>query len=211
LNLELFSERVGYFVVNHSNFSFGVQMTKLKCVGLVEIAVDNLESCSAKVGENIILSQESVKSTTTASNSISGGGDKSKLWFPFAEGIPFAATLWLGAEGFHMTVNGRHISSFQYRQVLTPSPIIIPNGLKSMKIFNFNHQPQGFSNVLLQVSCFRNVHDSHQLFSTQYIIVNTKRNIKGFTSLWQFSDMETDNWWFSVWLSKFYNHSSQKT
>jgi len=82
--------------------------------------VDNLESCSSKVGENVILSQESGESTTTASNSISGGRDKSKLWFPFAEGIPFAATLWMGAEGFHMTVNGRHISSFQYRQGLEP-------------------------------------------------------------------------------------------
>jgi hypothetical protein len=121
-------------------------------VGLVEIAVDNLESCSAKVGENIILSQESGKSTTTASNSISGGGDKSKLWFPFAEGIPFAATLWLGAEGFHMTVNGRHISSFQYRQVLTSSPIVIPNGLKSMKIFNFTINLKDFP-----MYCFRSV------------------------------------------------------
>jgi hypothetical protein len=49
-----------------------------------------------------------------------------------------AATLWMGAEGFHMTVNGRHISSFQYRQVWMPSPIVIPNGLKSVKIFNLS-------------------------------------------------------------------------
>ncbi len=152
LNLELFSKGVGYFVVNHSNFSFGAQMTKLSVWDLVEIAVDNLESCSSKVGENIILSQESGESTTTASNSISGGRDKSKLWFPFAEGIPFAATLWMGAEGFHMTVNGRHISSFQYRQVWMPSPIVIPNGLKSMKIFNFTTNLKDFS-----MYCFRSV------------------------------------------------------
>jgi beta-1,3-galactosyltransferase len=109
-------------------------MTKLSVWDLVEIAVDKLESCSSKVRENIILSQESGMPTTTASNSISGGGDKSELWFPFAEGIPFAATLWMGAEGF----NGRHISSFQYRQVWMPSPIVIPNGLKSVKIFNLS-------------------------------------------------------------------------
>jgi hypothetical protein len=124
-------------------------MTKLSVWDLVEIAVDKLESCSSKVGENIILSQESGMSTKTASNSISGGGDKSKLWFPFAEGIPFAATLWMGAEGFHMTVNGRHISSFQYRQVWMPSPIVIPNGLKSMKmkIFNFITNLKDFQSI----------------------------------------------------------------
>jgi hypothetical protein len=81
---------------------------------------------------------ESGMPATTASNSISGGGDKSELWFPFAEGIPFAATLWMGAEGFHMTVNGRHISSFQYCQVWMPSSIVIPNGLKSVKVFNLS-------------------------------------------------------------------------
>lgn len=37
--------------------------------------------------------------------------------FPFVEGNPFAATLWAGPEGFHMTVNGRHETSFAYREV----------------------------------------------------------------------------------------------
>ncbi|XP_028211146.1 hydroxyproline O-galactosyltransferase GALT3 isoform X5 [Glycine soja] len=38
--------------------------------------------------------------------------------FPFAEGNPFTSTLWVGSEGFHMTVNGRHETSFAYREVL---------------------------------------------------------------------------------------------
>lgn len=37
--------------------------------------------------------------------------------FPFSEGNPFTATLWVGSEGFHMTVNGRHETSFAYREV----------------------------------------------------------------------------------------------
>lgn len=37
--------------------------------------------------------------------------------FPFLRGNPFTATLWFGFEGFHMTVNGRHETSFPYREV----------------------------------------------------------------------------------------------
>lgn len=37
--------------------------------------------------------------------------------YPFLEGNPFTATLWAGMEGFHMTVNGRHETSFAYREV----------------------------------------------------------------------------------------------
>lgn len=37
--------------------------------------------------------------------------------FQFVEGNPFIATFWAGAEGFHTTVNGRHETSFAYREV----------------------------------------------------------------------------------------------
>ncbi|EEE54468.1 hypothetical protein OsJ_01566 [Oryza sativa Japonica Group] len=40
--------------------------------------------------------------------------------FSIIEGEPFTATLWAGAEGFHMTVNGRHDTSFAYRERLEP-------------------------------------------------------------------------------------------
>ena len=45
-------------------------------------------------------------------------------WFPFINGLPFAATLWVGWEGFHMTVNGKHVTSFEYREVIMPTIII---------------------------------------------------------------------------------------
>ncbi|KAF3603882.1 hypothetical protein F2Q69_00039096 [Brassica cretica] len=41
--------------------------------------------------------------------------------FPFLRGSPFTATLWFGLEGFHMTVNGRHETSFPYREVRNDS------------------------------------------------------------------------------------------
>lgn len=41
--------------------------------------------------------------------------------FPFLKGSPFTATLWFGLEGFHMTVNGRHETSFPYREVKNDS------------------------------------------------------------------------------------------
>ncbi|KDP29247.1 hypothetical protein JCGZ_16636 [Jatropha curcas] len=51
---------------------------------------------------------------------VSQGGAHATANFPFAEGNPFTATLWVGSEGFHMTVNGRHETSFAFREKLEP-------------------------------------------------------------------------------------------
>ncbi|KAK9136607.1 hypothetical protein Sjap_007201 [Stephania japonica] len=48
------------------------------------------------------------------------GSSHASFNFPFSEGNPFTATLWVGREGFHMTVNGRHETSFAYREKLEP-------------------------------------------------------------------------------------------
>lgn len=37
--------------------------------------------------------------------------------YPFAEGKLFVLTLRAGMEGYHISVNGRHITSFPYRTV----------------------------------------------------------------------------------------------
>lgn len=47
---------------------------------------------------------------------VSNGEAHASANFPFAESIPFTASLWTGVEGFHMTVNGRHETSFAYRE-----------------------------------------------------------------------------------------------
>ncbi|XVF66057.1 hypothetical protein PTKIN_Ptkin10aG0003400 [Pterospermum kingtungense] len=58
--------------------------------------------------------------------------------FPFIEGNPFTATLWVGSEGFHMTVNGRHETSFAYREKLEPwmvSGVKVAGGLDLLSAF----------------------------------------------------------------------------
>ncbi|KAJ3669593.1 hypothetical protein LUZ60_011543 [Juncus effusus] len=39
---------------------------------------------------------------------------------PFVESHPFVATLWTGTEGFHMNVNGKHETSYRYKERLEP-------------------------------------------------------------------------------------------
>jgi hypothetical protein len=65
------------------------------------------------VEENINVSHPS---SDTLANVPSGSAHGSAS-FPFVEGNPFTATLWVGLEGFHMTVSGRHETSFAYREV----------------------------------------------------------------------------------------------
>ncbi|KAF8051505.1 hypothetical protein N665_1715s0014 [Sinapis alba] len=57
--------------------------------------------------------------------------------FPFLRGNPFTATLWFGLQGFHMTVNGRHETSFPYREKLEPwlvSAVKVSGGLKLLSV-----------------------------------------------------------------------------
>ncbi|KAF5939381.1 hypothetical protein HYC85_023640 [Camellia sinensis] len=51
---------------------------------------------------------------------VSNGSAHVSANFPFVEGNPFTATLWVGLEGFHMTLNGRHETSLRYRKKLEP-------------------------------------------------------------------------------------------
>lgn len=75
--------------------------------------VDGLDVCTEQVGKAVVK-----KNSTTLKGPMVGDN---KSWFPFMNGLPFAATLWVGWEGFHMTVNGKHVTSFEYRQNLKPS------------------------------------------------------------------------------------------
>lgn len=88
---------------------------------LKTIQVDGLASCN----------EQFVRSTMEEIQNISVPvGDKQinnsvvhahvSTIFPFTEGSPFTATLWVGLGGFHMTVNGRHETSFTYRENLEP-------------------------------------------------------------------------------------------
>lgn len=85
------------------------------------VKVDGLVKCNAKIFRNNI---EETANMTNPSHSKSSDVSNSSAYgtasYPFIEGNPFTATLWAGVEGFHMTVNGRHETSFAYREKLEP-------------------------------------------------------------------------------------------
>ncbi|XP_024022945.1 hydroxyproline O-galactosyltransferase GALT3 [Morus notabilis] len=85
------------------------------------LKVDGLVLCNKQVfrsspDENLSVSHPSGDMSTNVSRI----SDRETASFPFVEGIPFTATLLAGVEGFHMTVNGRHETSFAYREKLGP-------------------------------------------------------------------------------------------
>ncbi|KAL6292907.1 hypothetical protein ACE6H2_001049 [Prunus campanulata] len=85
----------------------------LKVDGLV---LCNEQAVRSSLEENLNMSQPSSDMLTN----VSRGGAFGSANFPFVEGNPFTATLWVGLEGFHMTVNGRHETSFVYWEKLEP-------------------------------------------------------------------------------------------
>ncbi|XP_021807772.1 hydroxyproline O-galactosyltransferase GALT3 [Prunus avium] len=85
----------------------------LKVDGLV---LCNEQAVRSSLEENLNTSQPSSDMLTN----VSRGGAYGSANFPFVEGNPFTATLWVGLEGFHMTVNGRHETSFAYGEKLEP-------------------------------------------------------------------------------------------
>lgn len=82
------------------------------------LRVDGLSLCNEQgvrsaIADNQNMSLSSGNNLTNTSHGSTHGSSN----FPFFEGSPFTATLWAGLEGFHMTVNGRHETSFPYREV----------------------------------------------------------------------------------------------
>lgn len=73
--------------------------------------VDELPLCNQHTDRNRIALEESPNGDATMEMSLGNAN------FPFLRGSPFTATLWFGLQGFHMTVNGRHETSFAYREV----------------------------------------------------------------------------------------------
>uniref|UniRef100_A0A1J3H486 Putative beta-1,3-galactosyltransferase 16 n=1 Tax=Noccaea caerulescens TaxID=107243 RepID=A0A1J3H486_NOCCA len=87
--------------------------------------VDELPLCNQQTGR--IALEESPNDDATMEFSLGNAN------FPFLKGSPFTATLWFGLEGFHMTVNGRHETSFAYREKLEPwlvSAVKVSGGLR---------------------------------------------------------------------------------
>ncbi|XP_073009572.1 hydroxyproline O-galactosyltransferase GALT3 [Typha latifolia] len=85
------------------------------------IKVDGLVRCNEQLGESVV--PENLNGSRDDDQKIVKRSKRSarlSVSFPFMEGHPFTATLWAGVEGFHMSVNGRHETSFAYRERLEP-------------------------------------------------------------------------------------------
>ncbi|XP_044416598.1 beta-1,3-galactosyltransferase GALT1-like [Triticum aestivum] len=71
--------------------------------------VDDLERCNSMVGRE----EKSIKNSTHHAGPKQGG--KPSTYFPFKQGYLAITTLRVALEGIHMTVDGKHITSFAYR------------------------------------------------------------------------------------------------
>ncbi|KAJ1279691.1 hypothetical protein BS78_04G174200 [Paspalum vaginatum] len=83
-------------------------------INATEAEVDSLERCNAMVGRE---EKDVVKSKHHTATKKHG---EPNTYFPFKQGYLAIATLRVGSEGIHMTVDGNHITSFTYRAGLEP-------------------------------------------------------------------------------------------
>lgn len=94
--------------------------------------VDDLKQCSDKVGKDDGKTFRTNESSSTAKNS-----SRKRRYFPFKEGLLSVMTLRAGEEGFYMTVDGKHITSFAYREGLEPwlvSKVMISGDIKLVSV-----------------------------------------------------------------------------
>lgn len=96
--------------------------------------MDELEQCNKMVGkdDNRVLA---VGTHSNDSRKFVSDGSKTKTYFPFKQGYLSVATLRVGTEGIQMTVDGKHITSFAVREVISPSLIDCHLGFLQRSIF----------------------------------------------------------------------------
>ncbi|KAK6931238.1 Galectin, carbohydrate recognition domain [Dillenia turbinata] len=88
-------------------------------VCLFQSNVDELDQCNKFVGKDDNFTVTS-NSSGLRRSSMAEEVSKRGRYFPFKEGHLFVATLRVGSEGIQMTVDGKHITSFAYRETLEP-------------------------------------------------------------------------------------------
>ncbi|KAB1208355.1 Beta-1,3-galactosyltransferase 15 [Morella rubra] len=83
--------------------------------------VDDLDQCNKLVGkDDNKLVVASTHSNTSRQSSAVQEGSKTRKYFPFKQNYPSVATFRVGSEGIQMTVDGKHITSFAFRETLEP-------------------------------------------------------------------------------------------
>lgn len=81
--------------------------------------VDDLDQCNKLVGkDDNKLVVASTHSNTSRQSSVVQEGSKTRKYFPFKQNYPSVATFRVGSEGIQMTVDGKHITSFAFREVI---------------------------------------------------------------------------------------------
>lgn len=93
--------------------------------------VDELDQCNKMVGNDDNRARSNISKLNPSRISTSG------KYFPFKQGYLSVATLRVGSEGIQMTVDGKHITSFAYRETLEPwlvSEVKISGDLKLISV-----------------------------------------------------------------------------
>ncbi|KAJ0253260.1 Beta-1,3-galactosyltransferase GALT1 [Hirschfeldia incana] len=100
--------------------------------------VDDLDQCDKVVGREVNrTSSASLQSNTSRGIPVAKEASKHEKYFPFKQGFLSVATLRVGTEGMQMTVDGKHITSFAFRDTLEPwlvSEVRITGDLKLISI-----------------------------------------------------------------------------
>ena len=78
------------------------------------MSVDELDQCNEMVGK-----EDNRHSNVSRKISLVREGSNTKQYFPFKHGYLSVATLRVGSEGIQMTVDGKHITSFAFREVIS--------------------------------------------------------------------------------------------
>lgn len=80
--------------------------------------VDELDQCNKIVGKDDLAASRRFNGSRKFS--IVPEGSKTRTYFPFKQGHLSVATFRVGTEGIQMTVDGKHITSFAFRETLEP-------------------------------------------------------------------------------------------
>ncbi|KAK9107589.1 hypothetical protein Syun_023600 [Stephania yunnanensis] len=99
--------------------------------------VDGLDQCNDMVGKDDHRFSVSRYNNGSRKSSFIKEGYKPRKYFPFKQGNLFVGTFRVGAEGIQMTVDGKHITSFGYRETLEPwfvSQVRITGDMKLMSV-----------------------------------------------------------------------------
>ncbi|CAN1152629.1 Beta-1,3-galactosyltransferase GALT1 [Linum perenne] len=78
--------------------------------------VDELDQCNKVVGKN----STRIHGDGSRRSAMVQDGSKTRTYFPFKQGYVSVMTLRVGSEGIQSTVDGKHITSFAYRETLEP-------------------------------------------------------------------------------------------